>query len=191
MNTLLSFPNMLTMLRIAIIPVVVVTFYFENGILARRIGASLFLIASITDFLDGFVARRLGLQSSIGKMLDPIADKLMVGSVLLMLVRFRRVNELPCLLILAREFIVAGLREFLGGLRIGLPVSGIAKFKTFIQMMSLSLILLGSRGSGIEYVDFLGSILLWVTAIFTLITGYSYLIAAIESAKPKQTIKEL
>lgn len=182
---------MLTLLRIAIIPVVVVTFYFENGILARRIGASLFLVASITDFLDGFLARRLGLQSSIGKILDPVADKLMVGSVLLMLVRFRRVNELPCLLILAREFIVSGLREFLGGIRIGLPVSGIAKFKTFMQMTSLSLILLGSRGSGLEYVDFLGSILLWVTAIFTLITGYSYLVAAIDSAKSKQTIKEL
>lgn len=178
-----ALPNFLTLVRILTIPIVVLTFYFENGILARRIGFALFLFASITDFLDGFVARRFGTQSAVGKVLDPVADKLMVVSVLLMLVKFRRVHELPCLMIIAREFVVSGLREFLSGIRISLPVSSIAKVKTFLQMTSISLILLGSRGSGLAHVDLIGSVLIWITAVFTLVTGFSYLVAAIEHVR--------
>jgi cardiolipin synthase (CMP-forming) len=174
-----NIPNILTLLRVLITPVIVTTFYFDDLILAHRIAAGLFLFGSITDFLDGFLARRFSAQSNLGRIFDPIADKLMVGSVLLMLVYFHRVNVIPCLLILGREFAVSGLREFLGMLKISLPVSKIAKWKTVFQMISLSLILLGSKGSGWMLMDYVGSFAIWITAIFTLATGYSYIVAAI------------
>lgn len=174
-----SIPNLLTLLRILITPIIVVTFYFENAMIAHRIASGLFLFASITDFLDGFLARRFSTQSNLGRIFDPIADKLMIGSILLMLVHFRRVSVIPCLLILAREFAISGLREFLGLLNIGLPVSKFGKLKTVFQMVSLSLILLGSKGSGWKFMDHIGCFAIWATALFTLATGYSYVVAAI------------
>ena len=113
-------------------------------------------------------------------MFDPIADKVLVGCVLLMLVKFGRADEVPCLLILSRELVIAGFREFLAQVRVSVPVTRLAKTKTFIQMVAMTMLLLGSTGSGIEYLDLIGHICLWIAAILTIITGYSYLKASIK-----------
>ena len=173
-----NIPNILTMLRILIIPIIVVTFYFDDKVFAYQIASGLFILAGVTDFLDGYLARKYKLQSKFGIMLDPIADKLLIGSVLIMLVKFDRAEEIPCLLIMIREFAVAGLREFLAQVRISVPVSNIAKVKTFMQIIALAVLLLGSKGSGIEAMDSFGAMLLWVTALLTIFTGYSYLRAS-------------
>lgn len=170
-----NIPNFLTLLRIVIIPIIIITFYFDDKILAYRIACILFLLAGITDFLDGYMARKFNLQSKFGIMLDPVADKLLVVSILIMLIKFNRADELPCLLIIAREFIVSGLREFLADLRVSVPVSKISKIKTTIQIIALAMLLLGSKGSGIDILEEFGRIFLWITAILTVVTGYSYL----------------
>jgi CDP-diacylglycerol--glycerol-3-phosphate 3-phosphatidyltransferase len=112
-------------------------------------------------------------------MLDPIADKLLIGAVLIMLVKLHKANEIPCILILMREFFIAGLREFLAEIRVSVPVSNLAKVKTFMQMTALFLLLLGSTGSKLFFVDSLGHIALWISALLTLITGYAYFRAAL------------
>lgn len=171
-------PNILTGLRILVIPIIILTFYFEDRIFAHQIAALLFVLAGVTDFLDGYIARKYNLQSKFGIMLDPIADKLLVGSVLIMLVKFDRAGEIPCVLIMVREFTVAGLREFLAGVKVSVPVSNIAKLKTFMQMAALTVLLLGSKASGIESLDSIGQLMLWITVFLTIFTGYSYLKAS-------------
>lgn len=173
-------PNYLTILRMVAIPIIIMSFYFDDSKFAHRLGALVFALASLTDFFDGFLARKYNLVSSFGTMFDPIADKVLVGCVLLMLVRFGRADETPCLLILSREFVVAGFREFLAQVRVSVPVTRLAKTKTFIQMLAMTMLLLGSTGSGIEYLDIIGHIFLWIAAIVTVITGYSYLKATIK-----------
>lgn len=168
-----NLPNYLTIARIAAIPVITLTFYV-NSPLARILGALLFVLASITDFFDGYIARKYNLVTSFGKMLDPIADKLLVGCVIIMLLKKSDVDEIPCLLILAREFLVSGLREFLALVKVSVPVSTLAKTKTFLQMFALSILVLGSKGSNIIYLDLIGEIILWIAAFLTIITGYSY-----------------
>ncbi|HJD65689.1 MAG TPA: CDP-diacylglycerol--glycerol-3-phosphate 3-phosphatidyltransferase [Rickettsia endosymbiont of Bembidion nr. Transversale] len=168
-----NLPNYLTIARIAAIPVIILTFYV-NSPLARILGALLFVLASITDFFDGYIARKYNLVTSFGKMLDPIADKLSVGCVIIMLLKKSDVDEIPCLLILAREFLVSGLREFLALVKVSVPVSTLAKTKTFLQMFALSILVLGSKGSNIIYLDLVGEIILWIAAFLTIITGYSY-----------------
>ena len=162
------------MLRIVVIPIIVFTFYFDDIIFAHKLGAGLFALACATDFLDGYLARKFNLQSDFGTMLDPIADKLLVGSVLIMLVRFGQAQEIPCLLIMAREFLVAGLRDFLAQVKVSVPVSELAKGKTAMQMLALMLLMLGSKGSGIACMDLVGQVFLWIAAILTIVTGYSY-----------------
>lgn len=173
-------PNILTISRIGVIPIIILTFYFDDKKFAHQLGAGLFIFASVTDFFDGYLARKFNLQSDFGVIFDPIADKLLVGSVLLMLVKFDRAQLLPCLLILAREFTVAGLREFLAQLRVSVPVSKMAKVKTTVQMIALALLLLGSTGSDISYMDIIGQAMLWIAAALTVITGYSYFKACIK-----------
>jgi CDP-diacylglycerol--glycerol-3-phosphate 3-phosphatidyltransferase len=170
-----NIPNYLTILRLLAIPIIVMTFYFEDSKFAHRLGGIIFAAASLTDFFDGYLARKYNLVSSFGKMFDPIADKVLVGCVLVMLVKDNRASEIPCLMILAREFVVAGLREFLAQVRVSVPVSRIAKVKTTIQMASLTMLIVGTKGSGIQYVDFIALISLWLAAILTIISGYSYL----------------
>lgn len=177
-NTDRNIPNYLTMIRMIAIPVIVMSFYFEDSKFAHRLGSFIFIVASFTDFLDGYLARKYNLVSSFGQMFDPIADKVLVGCVLIMLVKFNRADEIPCLLILAREFVVAGLREFLAQVRVSVPVTRMAKVKTAIQMMAITMLILGSTGSGIESLDLIGGIALWIAAILTLVTGYSYLKAS-------------
>ena len=171
-------PNIITVIRIITIPIIIVTFYFDDKVFAHRFGAILFAFASISDFLDGFIAKKYKLISNFGKIFDPVADKILVGTVLLMLVKFRKVDVLPCILILAREFLVSGLREFLAEIRISVPVSNMAKVKTTIQMMSITLLILGSKGSGLWLMDIFAQSCLWISAIITIITGYAYLHAS-------------
>jgi cardiolipin synthase len=173
-----NIPNYLTIVRMLSIPIIVMSFYFDDSKFAHRLGGVVFAMASITDFFDGYLARKYNIVSSFGQMFDPIADKVLVGCVLVMLVKEGRADEIPCLLILAREFVVAGLREFLAQVRVSVPVTRLAKLKTAIQMLAITMLILGSIGSGIEALDFIGQTCLWIAAILTLVTGYSYLKAS-------------
>lgn len=166
-------PNFLTLSRIFLIPVVVLSFYLE-GKLANYIAASIFIFASITDFFDGYLARVLKAQSNFGRMLDPIADKLLVASTLMMLVHFDRAPVIPTIAILCREILVSGLREYLAELKVSLPVSKLGKVKTAMQMVAIIILLLGNKILPIPYIDTIGEVVLWGAAILTLITGYIY-----------------
>ena len=182
-----SIPNILTFTRIASIPLIVMSFYILGSTKASHIFASgLFLYAAITDFLDGYLARAWSMQSNLGKLLDPIADKLLVGSVILMLVHFDRADILPSLAIICREILVSGLREFLAEIRVSVPVSKLAKVKTFVQMVAIFMLLLGSKGSGIVYFDLWGRITLWIAAALTIFTGYIYFHAGIKYIAEKE-----
>jgi len=166
----------LTLTRIASIPLIVISFYvLGNSKFAHIFSATLFILAGITDFLDGYLARAYSIQSNLGKFLDPIADKLLVGAIILMLVHFDRADIFPSLAIICREIIVSGLREFLAEIRISIPVSKLAKVKTFVQIVAIFMLLLGNKGSGMAYVDVMGRIALWIAAALTLFTGYAYL----------------
>lgn len=172
-----SLPNILTLSRIAVIPILVAAFYID-GKLSHWVAAGLFALASITDFFDGYLARMWKVQSSLGRFLDPIADKLLVAAAIVMLVRFDRVHIIPSLTILCREILVSGLREFLAGLRVSVPVSRLAKVKTAVQMAALFLLILGPVGTGWEWAGLAGNLTLWLAAILTIATGYAYLKAA-------------
>jgi CDP-diacylglycerol---glycerol-3-phosphate 3-phosphatidyltransferase len=180
--SLTSLPNLLTLSRILAIPLVVATFYVP-GDYARWLGCALFSAAALTDWLDGHVARRWEQQSEIGRFLDPIADKLLVAATLLMLVARHRFSSewavLPALVILCREILVSGLREYLAGLRVGVPVSRLAKWKTAIQMVAIGVLIVGKAGPALLPVTAIGESLLWVAALLTLVTGYDYLRAGL------------
>ncbi len=176
-----SLPNLLTLSRILVIPAVVATFYVP-GEPARWFACALFSAAGLTDWLDGRLARRWEQQSELGRFLDPIADKLLVSATLLMLTAFGRLPEgtlLPALVILCREILVSGLREYLAGVRAGLPVSRLAKWKTMIQMVAIGVLIVGDAGPGFLPLKAIGAALLWAAALLTLVTGYDYLRAGI------------
>jgi CDP-diacylglycerol---glycerol-3-phosphate 3-phosphatidyltransferase len=179
---LLSLPNLLTLSRILAIPLVVASFYVP-GDYARWFACALFSAAGITDWLDGHVARRWEQQSELGRFLDPIADKLLVAATLFMLVAKGRFSTewslLPALVILCREILVSGLREYLAGLRVGMPVSRLAKWKTAIQMVAIGVLIVGDAGPAFLPVTAIGELLLWVAALLTLMTGYDYLRAGL------------
>jgi cardiolipin synthase len=179
---LTSLPNLLTLSRILAIPIVVASFYVP-GDYARWFACVLFSAAAVTDWLDGHMARRWSQQSELGRFLDPIADKLLVAATLFMLVARGRLSAewalLPALVILCREILVSGLREYLAELRVGLPVSRLAKWKTAIQMVAIGVLIVGSAGPAWLPVVAIGEILLWVAALLTLITGYDYLRAGL------------
>jgi cardiolipin synthase len=179
---LTSLPNLLTVSRIAAIPLVVASFYV-HGDAARWFGCALFSAAAVTDWLDGHMARRWAQQSEIGRFLDPIADKLLVAATLFMLVARGRFSGewalLPALVILCREILVSGLREYLAGLRVGMPVSRLAKWKTAIQMVAIGVLIVGTAGPAFLPVVGIGETLLWLAALLTLVTGYDYLRASL------------
>jgi len=168
-------PNILTYSRILVIPALVVVFCYVGSPLSNWICAALFLYASVTDFFDGYLARAWHAHSNLGKFLDPIADKLLVVTALTLLVSAQRAALLPALAILCREILVSGLREFLADLRISVPVSTLAKYKTAAQMLAIFLLLLGTETGGLFSVQLLGEWLLWGAALLTLVTGYAYL----------------
>jgi cardiolipin synthase len=147
------------------------------------VACALFVAAAITDFFDGYFARRRNSVSILGRFLDPIADKLLVSAVLLMLTAFDRVSEisvLPAVIILLREIMVSGLREYLAELRIGMPVSRLAKWKTGIQMTALPTLLVGNAAPAWLPAQTLGEILLWGAAVLTLVTGWDYMRAGLK-----------
>lgn len=163
-----NLPNYLTYFRIVVIPLLVLAFYLK-GEWTLVFSAILFALACITDWLDGYVARLWNVQTSIGRFLDPIADKLLVATALVLLVADNRADVLPAVAIMCREILVSGLREFLAEIRISVPVSRLAKWKTGVQMVAIFCLLLGSP------VATAGQFMLWLAAILTLVTGYAYI----------------
>ena len=184
-----KFPNYLTIGRIIIVAIFVFTFYLP-GFYGDILPFALFVIASFTDFLDGLLARIYKEESKLGELLDPIADKIIVATALLLLVMDQTIKNyevIAAIIILTREILISGLREFLAKGKIKLPVSNLAKLKTFLQMFSISLLLLGDTGNKIlNFQDYnaqtIGIILLWLSAFLTLYTGYDYLRKGIDHA---------
>lgn len=188
-------PNLLTLFRIILIPVIIISFYIPWGF-TNIVVASLFLLASITDYFDGYFARLYKVQSNFGKCFDPIADKLLVSVSLLMLTNFSDSIYIliPSIIIICREILVSGLREFLATLNVGVPVTRLAKWKTAFQMTAITALLLASKDSNYTYqtimdffevepflriffygwVETIGKIFLNISAVLTVITGYAY-----------------
>ena len=186
----LTLPNILTLSRVAVIPVFVALFFLENAT-GQWVACGIFALAAITDFLDGYFARVHGQLSAFGRFLDPVADKLLVASALLMMVGFGQVAELtilPAVIILCREIMVSGLREYLAGLSIGLPVSNLAKWKTTIQMVAIAFLILGNSAHPVipdsVPIRMIGETGLWIAAFITIITGYDYLRAGLRHMDP-------
>jgi cardiolipin synthase len=183
-----NLPNMLTYARILAVPLIVLCFYLEGRIRPtdwwRWAAFWIFIIASITDYFDGYIARRWKQTSNIGKMLDPIADKLLVSAVLLLLAYDRTIDKWSlwaAIIILCREILVSGLREYLAALKVSVPVTQLAKWKTTLQLISIGFLLAGPAGDAIlPYTTELGRTLLWVSAIVTLYTGYDYFRAGLK-----------
>ena len=182
-------PNILTIGRIIIVPFFVLAFYLP-GFYGDLTAFALFLIASFTDFLDGMLARMLGEESKLGELLDPIADKIIVATALILLVMsgtIKHYEVIAAIIILTREILISGLREFVAKGKIRLPVTNLAKLKTFLQMVAIALLLTGETGNKIlNFQDYnaqtIGIILLWLSAFLTLYTGYEYLRKGIDHA---------
>jgi CDP-diacylglycerol--glycerol-3-phosphate 3-phosphatidyltransferase len=173
-----SLPNLLTYFRVLAVPIVVgCLFWYEDGTM-RWVALFIFAVAAITDFFDGWLARLWSQQSSLGRMLDPIADKLLVASCLLMLVADHTIQGLwiwAAIIILCREILVSGLREYLAELRVSVPVSTVAKWKTALQLFSLGFLVVGPAGEEVlPHTVEIGLWLLLIAALLTLYTGYDY-----------------
>jgi cardiolipin synthase (CMP-forming) len=186
---LTDLPNLLTMSRIAAIPLLVVLAAINQPV-TDVAACAVFSIAAITDYFDGHFARRRRQSSDLGRMLDPIADKLLVGATLMMLAGEQHLGATglyPAVVILLREILVSGLREYLAGIRIGLPVTRLAKWKTGFQLGALGTLLAGDEGAVVLHLSFLpvgpiGEAMLWVAAVLTLVTGWDYLTAGLRHA---------
>ncbi|MBG21508.1 MAG: CDP-diacylglycerol--glycerol-3-phosphate 3-phosphatidyltransferase [Rhizobiales bacterium] len=178
----LNIPNLLTYARIVAVPLIVLCFFIEGRLhgsdFARWSALVLFALASITDFFDGYLARMWDQTSNIGRMLDPIADKLLVASVLLLVAADGTIagwSIWAAIIILCREILVSGLREYLAALKVSVPVTKIAKWKTTVQMFAIAFLLAGPAGDKVlPYTTEIGIGLLWVAAIVTIYTGYDY-----------------
>ena len=169
------------MFRIAVIPGLVAVFYLESHF-GNWLAWGLFSLAAITDFFDGYIARITGQQSAFGSFLDPVADKLLIASALLMMVAFGHISGLsilPAVVILCREILVSGLREYLAGIRISVPVSQFAKWKTTIQMFAIGFLMVGEAGPENFPTVLIGDAGLWIAAALTLMTGYDYMRAGL------------
>lgn len=178
---ILTLPNILTMSRVAVIPVFVALFFLESAT-GQWVACGLFALAAITDFFDGYLARSRDQTSAFGTFLDPVADKLLVASALLMMVAFDQISGLvvvPAVIILCREILVSGLREYLAGFAVSLPVSRLAKWKTTVQMIAIGFLIVGNAAHPAVPEAFpirlIGEAGLWVAAVITLVTGFDYL----------------
>ena len=174
---LLNLPNLLTLSRIVVIPAIIALMFFDGNVF-RWVAFGLYATACVTDFFDGYAARQMGQVSRLGRFLDPIADKLLVASIILMLTAngdLQGIDVLPGLIILIREITVSGLREFLAELRVGVPVSGLAKWKTTIQMLALGFLLVGDASPALIPSEMIGLVLIWLAAALTVVTGFDYL----------------
>jgi cardiolipin synthase len=182
-----ALPNILTYARIAAVPVVVGCMYWQailnGGLWLRWVALVIFIAAGITDFFDGYFARAWGQLSTFGRMLDPIADKLLVASCLLMLAANGTIKGWSlwaAIVILCREILVSGLREYLAELRVSVPVTRLAKWKTTAQLVAVGFLVLGEAGDRIlPVVTLIGLTLLWLSALLTLYTGWDYFRAGV------------
>ena len=178
---LATLPNILTIARIALIPALVAACYVDEPA-GNWAALMIFAAAGITDYFDGYFARSRGQVSAIGRFLDPVADKLLVAAILLVLVSLHRISGITivaALVILCREILVSGLREFLAGVSVSVPVSKLAKWKTVLQMVALGFFLIGTAAPfDIPAMD-IGALGLWLAALLTLYTGYDYLRAGL------------
>jgi cardiolipin synthase (CMP-forming) len=177
-----SLPNLLTYGRLVAVPVVC-GLLFIGGERARWAAFAVFALAAITDFFDGYLARRWQQQSALGRMLDPIADKVLVAATLLMLAADMTIAGWPviaAIIILSREVLVSGLREFLAELRVSVPVTQVAKYKTAVQLVAVGMLIIGPAGERlIPHFTTVGLAWLWIAAALTLYTGYDYFTAGI------------
>ncbi|MGB3281558.1 MAG: CDP-diacylglycerol--glycerol-3-phosphate 3-phosphatidyltransferase [Methylovirgula sp.] len=182
----LNLPNLLTYGRVIAVPLVVACLFWPAVAAMRWIALGIFIVAGVSEFLDGYLARAWALQSSLGRMLDPIADKLLVSAVLLMLAADRTIGSFSlwaAIIILCREILVSGLREYLAELKVSVPVSRVAKWKTFLQLVALGFLIAGPAGERLLPGTIkIGLVLLWVSALLTLYTGWDYLQASIRHA---------
>ena len=192
----IKIPNILTIGRIIIVPIFVLSFFIP-GIVGDLVPFFLFILASFTDFLDGLLARLYKEESKLGELLDPIADKILVAAALVLLVTngiIKNYEVIAAIIILTREILISGLREFLAKSAVSVPVSNLAKFKTFIQMFSIAILLTGETGNKlINFQDYnaqtVGIVLLWLSAFLTLYTAYDYLVKGIDSAMNDEKMK--
>ncbi len=177
-----NLPNLLTYARVAAVPLVVAFLFWPTEPWARWTALAIYAAAAITDFLDGYLARVWSQQSSLGRMLDPIADKLLVAAALLALTADRTIygpSLWAAIVILCREILVSGLREYLAELRVPVPVTAVAKWKTTVQMFALGFLIAGPAGQAVMPVSIdIGIVLLWIAAILTLYTGWDYMKAS-------------
>ena len=174
-----NLPNNLTYLRLAAIPAVVGLLFWPDDNWSRWFALAVFVLAGVTDYLDGYFARLYAQQSALGRMLDPIADKLLVAACLLMLVADKTIHGWAlwaAIVILCREILVSGLREFLAELKVGVPVSRVAKWKTTAQIVAVGFLIAGPAGETVlPGTIMIGIVLLWISALLTIYTGWDYL----------------
>ena len=173
----LNISNLLTLARIIVIPVIVLCIYLSNPFYGW-VAFMLFCLASITDYFDGYIARIRNEVTNFGTFLDPIADKLLVAAVILILTSKEVIanwETIPALIILLREIAVSGLREYLAKIKVSVPVSRISKIKTSLQLIALAFLILSESGITIIPILFIGKMALWIAGILTLYTGYDYL----------------
>lgn len=192
-----NLPNILTISRIVVMPLIFISIYFTSYAWSM-LAAIMFVVASITDYFDGYLARARNETSAFGRLLDPIADKLLVATALVVILAKPdmyscSLTVLPIFVILCREILVSGLREFLREVNVGLPVTKLAKWKTTFQMVALAMMLFKDWWMGWSY---LGEFLLWVAAVLTFITGYQYYQKSMEyvraeEAKKVKVVKEV
>ena len=182
MAKIYTIPNIITFIRIILIPIILYLLFSENPNIVLLAGG-LFIISSISDYFDGYLARVLNQSSKLGTLLDPIADKLLIASVIVVLVDTNVISNLhviPAIIILLREIAISGLREFLAKMNTDMPVSRLAKYKTTFQMVSLSILIISL---GFQLNDFLwnlGLVTLWIAAVITLLSGYNYMVKGLK-----------
>ena len=185
----MKIPNILTIGRIIIVPIFVLTFFIP-GFFGDLIPFFIFVLASFTDYLDGFLARIFKEESKLGELLDPIADKIIVAAALILLVMngtIKNYEVIAAIIILTREILISGLREFLAKTSVSIQVTSLAKLKTLFQMLAIAILLTGESGNKlINFQDYnaqtIGIILLWLSAFLTLYTGYDYVRKGIDHA---------
>ena len=188
-DNMYNLPNLLTISRIVVIPVIFLTLYI-NSFAWQMFTATLFVVASVTDYFDGYLARLRNETSAFGRLLDPIADKLLVSSALVLILAkpdmvSLKISYIPAFVILCREILVSGLREFLREVNVGLPVTRLAKWKTGFQMTALAMMLF----KGFWIWNNIGEVLLWVAGILTFITGYQYFQKSLDYIRASEKVK--
>jgi cardiolipin synthase (CMP-forming) len=182
-STALNLPNVLTYARLLAVPAVVALLFWPRDDWMRWAALGIFIAAGVTDYFDGYFARAYAQQSALGRMLDPIADKLLVAACLLMLVNSRTIQGIhlwAAIVILCREILVSGLREYLADLKVSVPVSRVAKWKTALQLVAVGFLIAGPTGEKVlPGTIAIGRVLLWIAALLTLYTGWDYPTAGI------------